>query len=179
MRFGKKIRELRKVKNLSLRALAEAVGVSFTYISKIENNLVSPSSGLLSRIAARYGLDPAALKSFKPYRTNLYSELGSTFAATVTSRPVECAHVLGTLIRDLGADYVMWGTDSLLWGNPQWQIDAFRRFQIPDELVDGHGYPHLTDEVKQKILGGNAARLWELKTAMNEQGREVPRVEFG
>jgi hypothetical protein len=121
----------------------------------------------------------AALKSFKPYRTNLYSELGSTFAATVTSRPVECAHVLGTLIRDLGADYVMWGTDSLLWGNPQWQIDAFRRFQIPDELVDGHGYPHLTDEVKQKILGGNAARLWELKTAMNEKGQLVPRVNFG
>ena len=48
-----------------------------------------------------------------------------------------------------------------------------------DELVDGYGYPHLTDDVKQKILGGNAARLWELKTAMNDQGRVVPRVDFG
>ena len=67
----------------------------------------------------------AALKGFKPQRKNLYSEVGSTFAATVSSRPMECAHVLGTLLRDLGPDYVMWGTDSLLWGNPQWQIDAF------------------------------------------------------
>jgi len=126
-----------------------------------------------------YHAELAALKGFKPQRNNLYCEIGSTFAATVTSRPMECAHVLGTLVRDLGADYVMWGTDSLLWGNPQWQIDAFRRFRIPDELIDGYGYPQLTDEVKAKILGGNAARLWNLETAMNDQGREVPIVDFG
>lgn len=120
----------------------------------------------------------AAMKGFKPQRNNMYSELGSTFAATVSSRPIECAHVLGTLVRDLGEDYVMWGTDSLLWGNPQWQIDAFRRFQIPDELVEGHGYPQLTDEIKAKILGGNAARLWDLKTAVNENGRMQARVKL-
>src|SRR5437899_2919725 len=59
-----------------------------------------------------YQNELAALKGFKPQRKNLYSEVGSTFAATVTSRPIECAHVLGTLLRDLGPDYVMWGTDS-------------------------------------------------------------------
>ena len=119
-----------------------------------------------------------AMKGFKPQRNNMYGELGSTFAATVSSRPIECAHVLGSLVRDLGEDYVMWGTDSLLWGNPQWQIDAFRRFQIPDELVEGHGYPQLTDEIKAKILGGNAARLWDLKTAVNENGRMQARVKL-
>lgn len=123
-----------------------------------------------------YHEELAGIKMFKPGRTNLYSELGSTFAATVTSRPIDCAHILGTLIRDLGEDYVLWGSDSLLWGNPQWQIDAFRRFQIPDELIEGHGYPQLTDEIKAKILGRNAARLWELDTAMNDQGVTVPRV---
>jgi uncharacterized protein len=106
----------------------------------------------------------AALKGFKPQRKNLYAEVGSTFAATVTNRPLECAHVLGTLLRDIGDDYVMWGTDSTLWGNPQWQIDAFRRFQIPDQLVEGHGYPKLTPEIKAKVFGANAARIWNLKT---------------
>jgi uncharacterized protein len=106
----------------------------------------------------------AALKGFKPQRKNLYAEVGSTFAATVTDRPLECAHVLGTLLRDIGPDYVMWGTDSTLWGNPQWQIDAFRRFQIPDQLVEGHGYPKLTPEIKAKVFGANAARIWNLKT---------------
>ena len=99
-------------------------------------------------------------KGFKPQRTNMYCELGSTFAATITNRPLECAHILGMLLRDIGDDYVMWGSDSTLWANPQWQIEAFRKFRIPDQLVEGHGYPQLTDEVKAKILGLNAARIW-------------------
>ena len=51
-----------------------------------------------------------------------------------------------------------------LWGNPQWQIDAFRKFQIPDQLVEGYGYPKLTPEIKAKVFGQNAARIWNLKT---------------
>ena len=100
--------------------------------------------------------------AFKFHRKNLYCELGSTFAALVSNRPLECAHTLGRLLRDMGPDYVMWGTDSLLWGSPQWQIEAFRRFRIPDELIDGYGYPQLTDEIKRKVLGENAERIWEL-----------------
>ncbi|HWP60402.1 MAG TPA: amidohydrolase family protein [Candidatus Acidoferrales bacterium] len=112
-----------------------------------------------------YHAELTALKSFKPHRKNLFCELGTTFAATVTSRPLECAHILGTLLRDFGEDYVLWGTDSPLWGSPQWQIEAFRRFQIPDPLVKGHGYPRLTASVKRKVLGENAARLWGIKRA--------------
>jgi len=123
-----------------------------------------------------YHSELAALKGFKPQRKNLYSEVGSAFAATVTSRPLECAHLLGTLLRDLGPDYVMWGTDSALWGNPQWQIEAFRKFQIPDQLVEGHGYPKLTDEIKAKVFGLNAARIWNLKSMASVPPAETPRV---
>jgi transcriptional regulator with XRE-family HTH domain len=35
--FGQKLRDLRKAKGLSQRALAEIVGINFTYLSKIEN----------------------------------------------------------------------------------------------------------------------------------------------
>ncbi|MDH3604817.1 MAG: amidohydrolase [Candidatus Tectomicrobia bacterium] len=123
-----------------------------------------------------YQNELAALKMFKPHRKNLFAEFGSTFAVTVTSRPLECAHILGTLLRDMGTDSVLWGTDSLLWGNPQWQIDAFRHFQIPKELVEGYGYPELTDEVKQKVLGNNAAALWGLKTASTPMPDEPPQI---
>jgi uncharacterized protein len=94
----------------------------------------------------------------------------------VTNRPLECAHVLGTLLRDLGTDSVLWGTDSALWGNPQWQIDAFRRFQIPDQLVEGYGYPKLTPEIKAKVFGLNAARLWGIKTTAKAVPQDRPRV---
>ncbi len=68
--------------------------------------------------------------------------------------------MLGKLVTHLGPDYVIWGTDSLWWGSPQWQIEALRRFRIPDRLVEGYGYTQLTDEMKAKVLGLNAARLW-------------------
>ena len=123
-----------------------------------------------------YHAELAALKGFKPQRKNMFCEVGSAFAATVTSRPLECAHLLGTLLRDLGPDYVMWGTDSALWGNPQWQIEAFRKFQIPDQLVEGHGYPKLTDEIKAKVFGSNAARIWNLKSMASVPPAETPRV---
>ena len=41
MKFGEKIRSLRRAANLGQRALADKVGVSFTYISKIENSHLS------------------------------------------------------------------------------------------------------------------------------------------
>lgn len=55
MRFGEKVRSLRKAKNLGQRALADAVGVSFTYISKIENHRLDfgdyPSEEVIGKIA--------------------------------------------------------------------------------------------------------------------------------
>ena len=38
--FGSKLRDLRQNKGMTLRALAEAAGVDFTYLSKIENDRV-------------------------------------------------------------------------------------------------------------------------------------------
>ncbi len=91
---------------------------------------------------------------------NLYAELGSTFALTITGAPVEAAHVLGKLVTYVGADRIVWGSDSVWWGSPQWQIDAFRRFQIPEEIVKGFGYKQLTDKDKELILGLNSARIY-------------------
>jgi predicted TIM-barrel fold metal-dependent hydrolase len=101
---------------------------------------------------------------------NIYAELGSTFALTVTGAPLEAAHVMGKLITHVGADRIVWGTDSTWWGSPQWQIDAFRRFQIPEEIQKGFGYKPITDKDKDMILGLNSARLYGLDvTAMMDR----------
>jgi len=96
---------------------------------------------------------------------NVYAELGSTFALTVTGAPMECAHVMGKLITHVGADRIMWGSDSTWWGSPQWQIDAFRRFQIPEDIQKGYGYKPITDKDKEMILGLNAARVYGIDVA--------------
>jgi uncharacterized protein len=77
-------------------------------------------------------------------------------------RPVEAAHVLGKLLAAVGEDRILWGTDSVWYGPPQPLIDAFRAFTIPESMQHEFGYPALTPEVKQKILGGNASALYRI-----------------
>ena len=96
-----------------------------------------------------------------PPGANVYAELGSTWFC-LASRPVEAAHVLGKLIKRFGADNVIWGSDSIWFGSPQPLIDAFRTFQIPDDMCETYGYEPLTDDVRRKILGANAARVYRL-----------------
>ncbi len=90
---------------------------------------------------------------------NVYAELGSTWFCLIR-RPEEAAHVLGKLLLAVGEDHVLWGTDAIWYGSPQPAIDAFRAFEIPADLRDRFGYPELTPEVKAKILGRNAARIY-------------------
>jgi predicted TIM-barrel fold metal-dependent hydrolase len=92
---------------------------------------------------------------------NIYAELGTTWFS-VLRRPREAAHLLGKLLTHFGPDNVIWGTDSIWYGSAQPLIDAFRCFQIPDDMCAEFGYEPLTDEVKAKILAGNAARLYDI-----------------
>lgn len=61
MIFGQRIRELRQAKQLTLRELAEKVGVGFTYLSKIENHKLekghAPSEKLIYKLAVELDAD--------------------------------------------------------------------------------------------------------------------------
>ena len=92
---------------------------------------------------------------------NVYAELGSTWF-NVMRQPEAAAHVLGKVCSAVGTGNVLWGTDSIWYGSPQPQIEAFRVFEITPEYQDRFGYPALTPEVKRNILGRNAARLYKL-----------------
>jgi hypothetical protein len=68
--------------------------------------------------------------------------------------------MLGQMIQAAGPDHILWGMDSIWNGSPQGQIERLRRLKIADDLVEKHGYPQLTDTIKNQILGLNAARLF-------------------
>ena len=104
---------------------------------------------------------------------NIYMELGSTFGQLVTTNPTACAHLLGQIVDAFGADRVLWGTDSIWYGTPQWQIEAFRRFEIPQALVDAHGYQPLNRLAKEQIFGLNAARLFDVD--VRAKRNELPK----
>ena len=106
--------------------------------------------GRLARSLGDAGVPPGA---------NVYGELGSTWYL-VSRRPEEAAHVVGTLLRCVGEDRILWGTDSIWYGAPQSLIDAFRAFTIPEWMQEQYGYPALTAAAKRKILSTNAAALY-------------------
>ena len=116
--------------------------------------------------------DLCAWKKANPAVKNVYMELGSTFGMTAITLPLLCAHILGMIIDAFGDDHVLWGTDAIWWGSPQWQIEAMKRFEMPESLMKKFGYPPLTDAVKAKILGLNGARVYGVDPA--EARRPVP-----
>ena len=113
------------------------------------------------------------MKKKEPALTNIYMELGSTFGQLATTNPTACAHLLGQVIDAFGADHVLWGTDSIWYGTPQWQIEAFRRFEIPQALIDAHGYKPLTRQAKEQIFGLNAARVFNVD--VQAKRNEIPK----
>ena len=97
--------------------------------------------------------------------SNVYGEVGTTFASSVVTFPTVWAHIIGQLLKFMGEDRVIFGSDSTWYGGPQWQIEAFWRFQIPEELQERWGYPRITEAAKRKILGLNSARLYGVASA--------------
>ncbi len=91
---------------------------------------------------------------------NVYAEIGSAFATAFLTAPDQAAHLLGQLLKTLGPKRILWGTDSIWWGSPQWQIDAFKTLVIPPAMREQFGYPPLDKRTKARILGLNAARLY-------------------
>jgi hypothetical protein len=106
--------------------------------------------------------------------TNVYAELGTSFANSAVAHPKFCAALVGTLIKGMGVDHVMWGTDSVWYGSPQWQIEALRRLEIPEDMRTKHGFVALGDAnsaTKQLIFAGNATRFYKIKLKAAENTR--------
>lgn len=89
--------------------------------------------------------------------SNVYAELGSTWRGLMRDTD-SAAHGIGKLVKHLGENNVLWGTDSIWYGSPQDQIQAFRSFQLAPEVREAHGYPQMTDSLRAKIFGLNAMK---------------------
>ena len=102
------------------------------------------------------------IKQRNPKMNNVYCEIGSAFGSLAIAHPEMCMHLIGKNIKYYGVDHVIWGTDCLWWGSPQWVIDLMKRFQISDKLCKDFGYKKLTKEDKAKIFGLNAAKIYNV-----------------
>jgi uncharacterized protein len=112
---------------------------------------------------------------------NVYADVGQLFAQTTMSEPRLAAVMMGQLVKGLGADHVCWGTDAIWTGSPQWQIEALRRLEIPEELQRKHGFAPLgaaDGPVKSAIFGDNNARLYNVKPSLRAEIQTDKLAEY-
>ena len=112
---------------------------------------------------------------------NVYAELGSTWRFLMRD-PDSAAHAIGKLLKHCGESNVLWGTDSVWYGSPQDQIQAFRTFQISPELRAQHGYPELTAQLRARIFGLNALKVYSIPADVLKKHTQdrvaLERVEY-
>ena len=89
--------------------------------------------------------------------SNVSVNLEGTVAFAVRA-PAQLAQILGAFLLAGAEDRIVWATGCMAV-HPQVFLEAFWRLQTPAELVHGYGLPELTDDIKRKILGENAARI--------------------
>jgi predicted TIM-barrel fold metal-dependent hydrolase len=77
-------------------------------------------------------------------------------------QPREMMHRFGKALFYCGDERLCYGSDGFVWNHFQAYIDLLAHFQMPEDLQDGYGYPALTREIKEQILGLNMARLLDI-----------------
>ena len=60
----------------------------------------------------------------------------------------------------VGPEKILFGSDYAIW-TPRWLVEKFWAYQIPEDIAAERGV-QLSDEIKEKILGLNAARLYDI-----------------
>ena len=115
--------------------------------------------------------------------TNVYGDLGQLFAWTSVAEPRLAAALMGMLVKGLGVDRVVWGTDAVWTGAPQWQIEGLRRLEIPEDMQKKYGFKPLgpaDGAVKTAVFSGNigaavragaACRTGEAGSFRGDEGR--------
>jgi predicted TIM-barrel fold metal-dependent hydrolase len=76
----------------------------------------------------------------------------------IHTRPRYFAQIIGELLYWVGEDKIQFSSDYAIW-TPKWLVEKFVDFEIPVDMTE---YPALTTEAKKKILGLNAAKMYDI-----------------
>ena len=109
---------------------------------------------------------------------NVYAGLSVVIGGLMHARPKFFAKVMGELLFWVGEDKMTFGSDYGIW-EPKWQVEGFVDWDYPsDEFSD---YPRVNAATKKKILGLNAAKLYDIEVPAEcqlpaEAGAPAPRT---
>jgi len=90
---------------------------------------------------------------------NVYAEMGTAWLLQMANAEA-AQHYVGKVLKYLGEDHLVWGSECVWFNSPQPQIEAFRKLTISEEFQNRYGYPALTQELREKVFGRNGAKLY-------------------
>ncbi|HVM26655.1 MAG TPA: amidohydrolase family protein [Mycobacteriales bacterium] len=91
---------------------------------------------------------------------NVYAGLSVVVGGLMHARPKFFAKVMGELLFWVGEDKMIFGSDYMIW-EPRWQVEGLASWQMPDDEAFSD-FQRLTVASRKKILGLNAARLYDI-----------------
>ena len=106
---------------------------------------------------------------------NLYLNLENT-SSYLNVAPRRFGEILGAFLvpgwlQPNAGDRIVWATGAVAF-HPQPLLEQFWNYSMPRDLVEGNGFPPLTNELKRKILGENFARMHGL--ALQDLAAGIP-----
>jgi predicted TIM-barrel fold metal-dependent hydrolase len=107
---------------------------------------------------------------------NVYGGL-ALIPSFIHARPKYFAQMMADLLFFLGPDRLIFGSDYGIT-SPKWIVEKLMAFQFTDEMAQEAG-TQLTMEVKRKILGLNAAKLYGLEVDPVFQTEAPPKEDEG
>lgn len=113
-------------------------------------------------------LDPKLDESIRiaTQHKNIYAGL-AVASAFIRRRPRYFGEIMANLLSWLGPDRILFGSDYALW-SPRWIIEDFMAYELPADIKQEYGVD-LTLDIKRKILGENAARLYGIDIEAHRQ----------
>ena len=90
---------------------------------------------------------------------NVYAGLSVVVGGLMHARPRFFAKCMGELLFWVGEDKMLFGSDYGIW-EPKWQVEGLVDWDFPDDTFSD--YPRWTTEAKKKVLGLNAAKLYDI-----------------
>jgi predicted TIM-barrel fold metal-dependent hydrolase len=99
---------------------------------------------------------------------NVYGGL-AVAAPFAQNRPQKFGEIMGELLWWLGEDRILFGSDYAIW-DPDWLVDAVMNAELTPEQRDEYDV-ELTTDVMRKIMGENAAELYDID--IDEKKRQL------
>ena len=68
-------------------------------------------------------------------------------------QPYKMLHRLGDALLYVGSERICYGSEAFIWPHVQTYIDTLANLEMPEDLQENYGYPDITREMKENMLG--------------------------